>query len=611
MDLVNFEEGVRFVYIYTKRDGKLYFIADSEPNYSKDYSPPGQEYLEHNEIDAEPFKDGKTIITKPVTDYWGTWVRILVPMKESSTGEIIAVLGMDYPAKLWSNNAFNNTIHAIISVIALFLVLIAFYIIFSKNIILKKVNGIITVSEEKFSKAFHSNAALMAISTVTDELFLDVNEMFLETLGYKKEEVIGKKITDLNIFIDDRQREKIRNIFENSKVIRNAEVFVNSKDGSIHSCFFSIDKIVIGEIPCWITMMIDNTEHKKAEEKIFFLSYHDQLTGLYNRRFYAEELKKLDNKENLPLTVVMGDVNGLKLINDSFGHEKGDLLLKKVAEVLIKGCRKEDIIARIGGDEFVLLLPKTDSCQAEKIVNRIKNIALDEKIDSIDISVSFGYETKYNEYENIKEIFKNADKYMYKKKLVESSSMKGKTINVIINTLHEKNKREEEHSLRVSELCKKMGKALELPEYKVIDLSMAGLFHDIGKIAIDEKILNKEGKLTHSEFEEIKRHSEIGYRILSSSNDMSDIAEYILAHHEKWNGKGYPKGLKEKEIPFESRILSIVDTYDAITSDRSYRKAFSEEFAIEELQKNARIQFDPELVNIFIKKVLLDNDFID
>ena len=193
---------------------------------------------------------------------------------------------------------------------------------------------------------------------------------------------------------------------------------------------------------------------------------------------------------------------------------------------------------------------------------------------------------------------------MYKKKLFESPSMRGKTINAIISTLHEKNKREEQHSHRVSALCKSMGKAIGLPEGEIEELKTVGLLHDIGKIAIEENILNKPGKLTDDEWEEIKRHPEIGYRILSTVNDMSEMAEYVLAHHERWDGRGYPKGLKGEEIPFQSRIIAIADAYDAMTSERSYRSALSEEIAIEELQKNAGIQFDPELIRIFIEKVL-------
>jgi len=339
-------------------------------------------------------------------------------------------------------------------------------------------------------------------------------------------------------------------------------------------------------------------------EKLQWVSNTDPLTGLFNRRFYEDELKRLDTKRNLPMTIVMADVNGLKLINDSFGHVMGDELLKKVAKVIKKACRTDDIIARLGGDEFVIILPKTDAFETEKVIKRIKDLSLQEKVGSIDISISFGYETKNNEEENNQEIFKKAEDHMYTKKLFESPSLRGKTMSAIINTLHEKNKREEAHSHRVSVLCKSMGEVLCLPEHDIEELKTVGLLHDIGKIAINESLLNKTSSLTDDEWKEIKRHPEIGFRILSTVNDMADMAKYVLYHHERWDGKGYPKGLKGEEIPFVSRIITIADAYDAMTSERSYRGALPDELVIAELQRNAGIQFDPELTIVFIKKVL-------
>ncbi len=351
-------------------------------------------------------------------------------------------------------------------------------------------------------------------------------------------------------------------------------------------------------------LIIANKELAFQNEEILYLNYHDQLTGLYNRRFCEIELKRLETTKDLPLTMIMGDVNGLKLINDSFGHAMGDELLKKVAEIIKKGCRADDSIFRSGGDEFIILLPKTDAFEAEIITKRINELALLEKVGSIDISISFGYETKNNEDHKIQDVFKKAEEHMYNNKLFESLSVRKKTVDLIIKTLHEKNKKLEEHSQRVSKLCERMGEILGLFEYQIKELKTAGLLHDIGKIAINENILNKPGKLTDNEWKEIKRHSEIGYRILITDPNMSKMAEYVLAHHERWDGKGYPRGLKEKEIPYESRIIAIADAYDAMISERLYCNAMSQEDALLELKKNAGIQFDQELVSVFIEEVL-------
>lgn len=348
------------------------------------------------------------------------------------------------------------------------------------------------------------------------------------------------------------------------------------------------------------------TTLKLNEEKLNYLSYYDQLTGLYNRRFFEEQLNRLDIERNLPLTLIMSDVNGLKLINDSFGHYAGDQLLKDVADVIKKGCRDDDIVSRIGGDEFVIILPKTNTKAAENIIKRIKVLLNEKATEVIDLSVSFGVSTKYNKNEGIDSILEKAEDNMYSNKLVEGPSMRSKAIDTIVKTLYEKNPREEAHSTRVALLCQQMGSQLDMTEDKIKELEMIGLLHDIGKVAIPDHVLEKEGPLTSSELKEMKKHPEIGYRILSTINEKSKIAEYVLYHHERYDGKGYPKGLQGEEIPLISRIIAIADAYDAMISDRPYRKALSKETAAKEIIKNSGTQFDPKLSKIFIENILLE-----
>jgi diguanylate cyclase (GGDEF)-like protein len=349
------------------------------------------------------------------------------------------------------------------------------------------------------------------------------------------------------------------------------------------------------------------TLKKKVREKteeLNYVSFHDQLTGVYNRRFFEEELKRLDARRNLPITLLLADLNGLKLINDSFGHSTGDEFLKKTAAVLKKACRADDIIARLGGDEFVVLLPSTKYDDAQKIIKRMQDIAINERVGTIDISISMGIATKHNEDEDINKVLQKAEDHMYKKKLFESPSMRGKTINTIISTLHEKNKREEQHSQRVGELCRSIGEAMGLSIEQCKELKNAGLLHDIGKVAVDDHALNKKGKLTDEEWEQIKRHPEVGYRILSTVNNMSEIAEYVLGHHERPDGKGYPKGLTDKEISLQAKIIAIADAYDAMTGFRTYRRILTEKEAAEEIIKNSGTQFDIEIARLFVEKVL-------
>jgi len=459
-------------------------------------------------------------------------------------------------------------------------------------------------SEEKYRLIFEHNP-LGVIHFNNNGIIIDCNENFSKIIGSPCKVLNGFDMLKL----PDREfTEALINSLKGQKTTYegNYKSHVSGKKTNIRAIFdpiISDDKVVIGGIG----IFEDISEKKKKQEEILYLSYRDQLTGLYNRRFYEEELKRLDIKINLPMTIVMADVNGLKLINDSFGHVLGDELLKKVAEVIKNGCRSDDIVARLGGDEFIIILTKTDALRAEQIIKRINALALKEKVGSINISISFGYETKISEDENIQEIFKNAEDHMYRHKLYESTSIRNKTIDLIMNTLYEKSNREMLHSIRVSEICELIAINMNFNKDDVNQIKIAGLMHDIGKMGIDEKILNKPQSLNSDEWKEIRRHPEIGYRILSSSNEFSEIAEYVLKHHERWDGNGYPRGFKGEEISLQARIIAVADAYDAMTSDRTYRKGLSVEEAINEIKKCSGTQFDPYIVRIFSNLVFKSN----
>lgn len=462
------------------------------------------------------------------------------------------------------------------------------------------------IQRQKLSfEALFRNSFDAIVLVNRDHEVVDINQKFTELFGFELEDIRGKELDSIVGSVEKlAEAQRLTVDMLNGHEV-SAEDIRFGADGqprevSIKGVMVSSGEEIIGGFGIYA----DISQSKKAEREILYMNYHDQLTGLYNRRFFEEELTRINIERNLPISVVMADVNGLKLINDAFGHAYGDMLLKKTAELIRKECREDEIIARLGGDEFVILLPRTSSEEAEKIIKRIKSASQGIQLQSMELSISFGWQTKNSIIQNMDEILKNAEDYMYRHKLFESPSIRGKTIKTIINSLHEKNKREEQHSRRVSYICEAIGKAMELGEGDINELRTVGLLHDIGKIAIDEKILNKPERLSDEEWNEMKRHPEIGYRILSSVNEMAELAEFVLAHHERWDGKGYPKKLAGEQIPMQARIIAVADAYDAMTSERAYRKPQTSAAAVEEIKKCSGTQFDPEIVQVFVEVVM-------
>ena len=347
------------------------------------------------------------------------------------------------------------------------------------------------------------------------------------------------------------------------------------------------------------------TERKQAEEHLKYLGFHDIMTGLYNRSFFEEELKRLDAKRQLPLSIIIGDIDGLKLVNDTLGHRKGDQLIVKVAGIVKKACRTEDIVCRWGGDEFAILLPKTDPETAEKICDRIRKTCETAKGDSVPVSVSLGGATKRDADRKIDDVLREAEDMMYWKKL-DSNSTRFSVVTYLQRSLLDKTRESVDHGQRIQDLMLKMGDALKLSKTEREELSILAVLHDIGEIAIPENILLKPCCLTSEEWQIMKEHPRIGNNIARSVPNLTAIAEAILTHHERWDGTGYPNGLQGARIPLPSRVLSVVDAYDAMISGRPYKEAISHREALKELERCAGTQFEPELVDLFVRIVSYD-----
>lgn len=474
-----------------------------------------------------------------------------------------------------------------------------------RDITLKsKLEEALNKSEKKYRLLFEN--AVEMITVFQNGKIKICNPIAEKVTGYCRSELISRPASylihpdDREHMINDHRRRLKGEVFDN-----NSSIFrIFKKDNTIRWIEMKSIKIEWENEDATLNLLSDITERKLAEEEIQYLSYRDQLTGLYNRRFYEKEIERLNYDEKYyPISIIMADLNGLKLTNDAFGHIVGDTLLISIAKILKKECRENDIIARIGGDEFVVLLPNTDAESTNDIINRINKAITNENTENVILSLSMGLAVKMDDFDDMNDVFKKAEDNMYRYKLSKSEDMKRRTIECVIEQLY-KNNIEMLHSKNVSRICEAMAYELKLNPEEIRKIKIAGLMHDMGKIAIDVNLFNKSGKLSSDEWVAVKRHPEIGYRILNALDEFADVGRFVLEHHENWNGSGYPKGLKENEISLQARIIAIANSFDRMTSERPYKKILTVEEAVNEIKRNAGIKFDPFIVKIFIDKVL-------
>ncbi|KUO78726.1 MAG: diguanylate cyclase [Desulfosporosinus sp. BRH_c37] len=348
-------------------------------------------------------------------------------------------------------------------------------------------------------------------------------------------------------------------------------------------------------------ILSDITEKRKVEDEVIYLSYHDKLTSLYNRAYVESMLPQLQSEASLPLSIIMADMNGLKLTNDVFGHESGDKLLVNVSKVFLSCCRQSDIVARWGGDEFFLILPGASSTVCEKICERVKYLCSKVDPDPIELSVSLGAATSEKLNTNLTSLMTVAESAMYSNKLMESKTNREKIILSLEKSLHQHCFEDIEHIERIKGAVIRFSEVLQvqLDANAIETMILLARFHDVGKAAIPHAILSKAGPLTQDEWNIMRSYTEIGYR-MAQSIDEPVLAQAILAFREHWDGQGYPYGLKGEKIPLISRIFSILDAYDVMTNGRPYKDKMSKDEAVEEIKRCSARQFDPNLVTLFL-----------
>jgi len=424
----------------------------------------------------------------------------------------------------------------------------------------------------------------------------------LNILGYEKEnDVIGKNMHDL---IHHSYEDGSKFPLDSCKVFRaiqtgigyseNGEVFWRKDGSNFPVSYHAFPQIRNEQVIGAVITFTDITERRQHEQQIEYMRCHDSLTGLHNRNCFEEKHTTMDVPENLPLSIIFADINALKLTNDIFGHSAGDELIKKSAEILKHACRESDIIARLGGDEFIIVLPNTTADDAARIIGQIQLEFSQTKVEAMRCSISLGSCTKVHQEQSLNDTVVTAENQMYQDKTRNRGTVNRAIISALQETLHTRSPREKDHAEKVQVIASRFGSSLHLNEAEISALERTAYLHDIGKIVLEPHILDCE-QLRDDEREQIRQHPAIGYRILNLFDDTLDIAEYVYGHHERWDGSGYPRGLKHDQIPYISRILSIAEAYERIV-ERSH----SREEAFKEIREGKGTQFDPELAHAFL-----------
>jgi diguanylate cyclase (GGDEF)-like protein/PAS domain S-box-containing protein len=477
---------------------------------------------------------------------------------------------------------------------------------------------VIDVSEKmKSQKMFQDaddrlRATLLSVGDgiiVTDEFdrITVINEKALNLLGVTNDIERKKIVDELRIYSNQSDitfQDIYTQCLEQGNMYRSDSTFslITKKDEMLF-VDFTISPIQkdTSEVHGAIIVLRDITIEKKRQEEIRFMSRHDYLTGLYNRYNFELEIERINTTRQLPISIIVGDVNGLKLVNDAFGHLEGDKLLKEVSQIFNKATRGEDIVARWGGDEFAILLPQTNEKGVQSVIDRIADLCDKSLYDTIQLSIAIGSATKHEESQSIEDLLSIAEERMYTEKVKMGPSMRDALMHRIFTVLNERIINNKQHVDSIIHLSNKYCDYHKLDDQYRKHLILLAKYHDIGRITIDKDIWNKQGPLDDNEWQRVKTHAEVGSRLVASIPELQFIAQSVLQHHERYDGTGYPMGLKGKAIDEHARLLAIMEAYDSMTHTQVYKERMSKDEAINELLKNTGSQFDRELVRRFLR----------
>lgn len=455
--------------------------------------------------------------------------------------------------------------------------------------------------------------------------------------------IVGMGLVIVSIFVSRRVSEPLISLTETAKKIAAGNL---KERASVKS------QDELGELAESLNIMVESfqKEHTELEEtnkKLAATAIRDGLTGLYNHYRFQEMLDseyRRAKRYSLPLCLIMMDIDNFKLINDTYGHQFGDFVLEELADIINASIRDTDIASRYGGEEFTVILPNTSLdgsfAVAEKLRLAVANRVFKQDDLTTRLTLTVGISSLAEEGINTKEdLVKHADEAMYEGKIrgknmvvswgefilwerlaakkeevstehyrkrfaltansVKRSYMEAAT--TLVKTLEAKDGYSATHSYLVAAYAVKFAEELGLSREKTEIIKNSAMLHDVGKIAIPADILTKTDRLTEEEYQILKTHPEQSARVLEGTGFLEEEISTILYHQEWFNGEGYPSGLKGTAIPLGARVLAICDAYEAMTSKRPYRKSLTYRAAIEEIRKGAGGQFDPHLIEPFVR----------
>ncbi|GBG55229.1 histidine kinase [Sporomusaceae bacterium FL31] len=460
----------------------------------------------------------------------------------------------------------------------------------------QKQQKILQESEEQFRQMFAKQQAILFLVDPQTLLITDANDAAQQFYGFSANQFNTLQVNDLCADTD------MTIFFEKVKFYSSyyGEFKHHLASGAICDVEIYASAINLTYRQVLFCIVHDITARKQAENRLHHIGFHDALTGLKNRSYFEKELQRLELLNSDSLGLIICDLDGLKLVNDTLGHHQGDKHLTAISAILKECFHDSDVLARIGGDEFAIIKTgaTVDYIQSAcaKAVQKINdhNVAA-----CIPLGLSFGYSISKGTAYSIKRLIVEADNSMYREKLQRGSNARSAIVQNAVKLLNDRDFICDGHADRLQSILSKLALVAGISDSKLPELTMLARFHDIGKVGIPDSIIFKPDKLTSEEMSIMQRHSEIGQRIALSSSELIPIADLILKHHEHWDGSGYPLGLAGNQIPLMCRIFAIADAYDVMTNGRPYRKALTPLQALEQIRLSAGTQFDPVLVNKF------------